>query len=53
MSKFDREAEDLLRPFCDEAAAVIVVNGLRGTDCSMAIHPMNDDLGYRLKLADA
>ncbi len=53
MSKFNREAEDLVRSSGAEAAAVIVVNGLRGSGCSVAVHPLNDTPDYRLKLASA
>lgn len=53
MSKFEREAEVLMKSSGAEAAAVIVVNGLRGTGCSVAVHPMNDTPDYRLKLASA
>lgn len=53
MSKFDAEAESLMQSSGAEAVAVIVVNGIRGTGCSVAVHPMNVGSDYRLKLADS
>jgi len=53
MSKFEGEALNLMQAFGAEAAAVIVVNGIRGSGFSVAAHPMNDAPDYRFKLADA
>lgn len=53
MSNLEVEARELMSSTGAEAAAVIVVNGLRGTGCSVAVHPLNDSADYRLKLAKA